>query len=367
MNSRAPRWRTRRSTLLAACGIALATVAAFPLQDDAPRSAAEILRDLDSVEWPGFISDKSEEELSRFVKNSTDTTVRLVEELRTHYPTHPRLPVEQRDCWSLIHNVYHDDARILEETARVLETATGKLASAAAYSRATVAIESPRVSFAQRLEWVDDAVARDPVDGKYEWRSHLLLELATSGTPSIAEQRKLLIRLFEADKKSEVADDALRFHKALKHVGKPLDWRILKALTDNVPSADEIAGKEVVLAFLSVWGFGNGDGGHPALAELESLMNAKPAPEFVFVAVATDSDEEALGLAAKLEARGMAMPVIHDSFAPFAVPDEDLPDPESVPNLLFKLGLQGRPWFLRIDEDGVLQRISKMPGPVVAD
>ena len=335
------RGRAIRMTRLGALLGALVLAAASADAADGPRPAAEILRDIEQIDWPGFLTDLSMEEMGRRVEASTREECALAEELWRDHPNHPELPRVLRSRWVLIRNVFHDYRRVFDETTKVLDADAGRLEAAARYERAAAAFELEEVGEERLAALVEEAVALESPPGAGGLAARLLTELAWHGTADPDAQKRLIARVLKEHRKSEATHGSIALYKALKHVGSAptMTYRA----DDEERSLDDHRGRPVLLFFFGSHCFHDGT---PRFLRLEWLKRLRADGAFdgvdiIGVMSASDraSSEELADAVTRFQ---LDFPLHRDG-----------PD-----GLRAALSIGRTPCFVLLDERGVVRRVT---------
>ncbi len=343
-----------------AVSVVLVVVVAGGLATDErepPRPAAAILADVRNVEWPGWISGVSEEEYARRIEVSARRECALIEELWRDHPEHPALPEKLLGRWTLLRNVFHANARVLDETNRLLEEGPAALGPAALYGRAYAVLSMPEVSAAKRRSLADAALAVDAPASDDGLKVGLLSNLAWNQTADPGEQRRLIARVLKQHRSEAGAAELVDLYRLLKHLGETPMLSGGDVLGGPPVSLESLRGRKTLLVVFSSHDFERGTSRFLAFEELmrarQRLGDAAPA----VIGVLVDPDESRRErLLEHAKTYLIDFPVVHD-----ASPVEA----DEAKSLAERLGIWNTPCFLELHADGRITRICGRAAPLL--
>lgn len=227
-----------------ACMPVLAVAAAPALAQDA-RPVAEILRDFQSVHFPAFSGGSDPEAVAAFRRAVEDAARRqcaLALELFEAHPAHAAVPELLGKRWALTVNTFHEPARVLEETARVLDgEPRDELRVAALHGGAWAALQSGGdLSARTKLDHVQRVFEADPDNSRC---GHYFVELLQTEAIEPDAMRALagsVVARWPDD--PWAARPAQALVKQLDKIGAPLPVDL-----DELLGADAGAGHTVVV------------------------------------------------------------------------------------------------------------------------
>ncbi|MBM4016171.1 MAG: hypothetical protein FJ293_14575 [Planctomycetes bacterium] len=209
-----------------------------------PRPAATILREFDSVRYPGMSDGADAESVAKFEREISEAATRqqvLALELATVHPGHERVADVMGSRWILFCTVNGDGEQVLRETDEwVRRLARPDVAIAAAGARALAAITVPDFEFAKRCALAEAALATAPDSVQV---AVALTDLAWKFTADPQAQRELAALVREHFAGNDDVLHGLQLVERLgARVGQPL------ALEFDGVDADRIDGAPKALA-----------------------------------------------------------------------------------------------------------------------
>jgi hypothetical protein len=237
--------RTRSLCWRIALVLALAPASAASQE----RAAADIVRDLDRVQFPSFSRGSSPEALAEFertIREASETVARLALELDRAHPDHPRVPEALGDRWALMTNALGRADEVVDEIGdRLPREERPSVRAEAQVARAWAAAHVEAVPLAKAREWVDAAEAARPGD---ERCAMALLRLAKQRSILPAEQGALIDRVIESYPRAAwAAPEARAARRALERRGEPLELAFVDALSGRDVSLRDLRGRTVVV------------------------------------------------------------------------------------------------------------------------
>ncbi|MEQ8766446.1 MAG: redoxin domain-containing protein [Planctomycetota bacterium] len=224
-------------------------------QDDASRTAEDIVRELERIYFPQHSGGADPESIARFheqVREASDQTQALALELFELAPEHEAVPKWMQSRWSLMVNVDHNGEGVLAETERALERYEGKaLGVIALYQQAYATIETDRFDRTAKLA----AVSRfeEVAPGSESW-ARLLWMIAEEHSPSPEAKKALAERIVgSAPEKIIPRKRAQALLDAAGRIGQPFALHFKDALSGEPVSIEDFRGQVVVVLF---WGAG---------------------------------------------------------------------------------------------------------------
>lgn len=352
------------SSILPVVVVALAW-SALPDEHAAPRTAEQILADIENVDWPGWMSGVSDEEYDRLIQTATDRQIALVDELRRDHPDHPALPKHFLDRWTLMRNVRHANETVIAEANEVLESGPPALHAAALYARAYSAMDAPNLSPHERRELADAALAVEPPDvpGHVdEWKAGILSDLAWNQTADPAEQKRLIARVLKEYRAADSASELVDLYKILKHAGETPDLAGDDVLGGAPVSFASFRGRPTIVVFFSVYNFDRGTSRFRAFEELARVRAhlGDDAPAFVGVLVDETTAQNAESLAENAKKYRIDFPVVRDA-------NHFTEGDDGEKSLAERLRIWNTPCFLRLDDQGRIERVCGRIGPLLAE
>lgn len=313
------------------------------------RPAHRIVKQFDSVKYPGFINDISMEEYGKLVIPPSREQCELALELRRSHPRHKEVSRLMRARWTLLLNVFDGYDQVLAETEDELRGEGEKpLRNAALTSRAHAALMGHRRSVEERFGYVRAAVAANPKDD--DFGPHLLTSLATDHIANPSKQRdlcQLAIDKFGIEK----CDEARLHLRYLKKLGEIVPLEFQDALSGEMVRRDD---SKPTIVF-SWWASENAKPHVEALRQVEGV-------QVIFVHVAWgQSADRALAVAKQHNLPG---PLLVES----RLPRQRRPDTEKSPGSgsrsspgtqpLRSLGVSDGGVYLLINKDGRLTAVT---------
>jgi len=171
-------------------GFALAVVlGAICLGGGGRRPAEEIVREFNTVKYPGFTEDISREEFQKLAAPAAERQCRLALELYESHPDHQDVSRLMAARWTLTVNSLQRPRRTIEETEKILAGGPKRLRAVAATRRAYAGLADPQTPVEERFRYVREALAEAPKDA--HWGTKLLYALAFENSSRPAKQREL--------------------------------------------------------------------------------------------------------------------------------------------------------------------------------
>ena len=205
--------------ILLCSGVALRAQENAERHDD-PRAADEILREFDSVRYPGFRFDLTMEEMERRVGEASQRQIDLSGEFWRDHPGHEELGRVLRTRWTLLQNCKDAAEQALEETLPIADDATGAPAvrRAAMLCRASAALRVEGGSVLERRHWIEAAEELAADDG--ETVAYLWTDFALRWLSEPEEQRRAFAHVVKSWPRAEATRIAAKAYRLVKKCGE---------------------------------------------------------------------------------------------------------------------------------------------------